>query len=66
MAKVKIINNSLQVLNILLKEGKDNKNIQLVSKEEIVVDKQTLTDQIKRLNDLGHLRIVPYTESVIL
>ena len=66
MAKVKIINDSLQVLNILVKEGKDNKNIQLVSKEEVVIDKQALTDQIKRLNDLGHLRIVPYTESVIL
>lgn len=66
MAKVKITNESLQVLNILIKEGSTNKNIQLLSKESVIVDKSILTDQVKRLSDLGHLTITPYTEVVVI
>lgn len=66
MAKVKILNNSLQVLNLLIKEGSGNKNIQLLSKESVIVDKSVLTDQVKRLADLGHLSLIPYTESVTI
>jgi len=64
MAKVKISNLSLQVINILIKEGATNKNIQLLSKAETIVNKEQITDQVKRLKDLGVLSILPYVETI--
>jgi hypothetical protein len=64
MAKVKVSNLSLQVVNVLIKEGLTNKNVQLLSKGEAIVNKEQITDQIKRLKDLGILSILPYTETI--
>jgi hypothetical protein len=64
MAKVKVTNLSLQVINVLIKEGAVNKNVQLLSKGEAIVNKEQITDQIKRLKDLGILSILPYTETI--
>jgi hypothetical protein len=64
MAKVKVSNLSLQVVNVLIKEGSTNKNVQLLSKGEAIVNKEQITDQIKRLKDLGILSILPYTETI--
>ena len=61
-AKVKIINNGLQVLNLLVKEGTTNKNVQLLPKASFIVDKDLLTDQAKRLRDLSVISVLPYTE----
>jgi len=66
MSKVKILNASLQVINVLIKEGSTNKNIQLLSKGEAIVNKEQLTDQVKRLRDLGMLTISPYTETIVI
>jgi len=64
MAKVKIVNNSLQVINLLVKEGVTNKNVQLLPKASFIVDKDLLTDQVKRLRDLNVISVLPYTEMI--
>ena len=66
MGKVKIVNNSLQILNLLVKENNTNKTIQLLSKQDIIIDTLLITDQIKRLRDLSIISVLPYTEVVIV
>ena len=66
MSKVKVSNLSLQVVNVLIKEGSANKNVQLLSKSETIINKEQITDQIKRLKDLGILSILPYTETITI
>ena len=66
MGKVKIINNSLQLLNLLIKESNTNKTVQLLSKQDIVVDTTAITDQINRLRDLNIISVLPYTETIIV
>ena len=66
MGKVKILNNSLQLLNLLIKENNTNKTVQLLSKQDIIIDTRAITDQINRLRDLNILSVLPYTETVIV
>ena len=66
MGKVKIVNNSLQIINLLIKESGSNKTVQLLSKENIIVDSTSLTDQCNRLRDLSVISILPYTEVIIV
>ena len=66
MGKVKIVNNSLQLLNLLVKESGSNKTIQLLSKQDVIIDTTTITDQINRLRDLSIISVLPYTETIIV
>jgi len=66
MSKVKIVNQSLQVINLLVKDGTKNKNIQLLSKGNVIIEKTDTTDQAKRLKDLGVLSILPYIETMTI
>jgi hypothetical protein len=66
MSKVKVMNQSLQVINILVKETKDNSSVQLLPKQEIIIDKSQLTEQIKRLSDLSMVSITPFVETITI
>jgi PIN domain nuclease of toxin-antitoxin system len=66
MGKVKIVNNTLQLLNLLVKESGSNKTVQLLSKQDIIIDTSSVTDQINRLRDLGAISVLPYTEVIIV
>lgn len=66
MGKVKIVNKSLQLLNLLVKESKGNKTIQLLSKQDVIIDAQQITEQINRLRDLNIISVLPYTETIIV
>jgi hypothetical protein len=66
MSKVKVMNQSLQVINILVKETKDNSSVQLLPKQEIIIDKSQLTEQIKRLSDLSIVSITPFVETITI
>ena len=66
MAKIQVINQSLQVQNILIMESdtSTNKNVQLLPKDFIIIDQNQLTQQVRRLRDLNIVSIVPYTEII--
>ena len=66
MGKVKIINNSLQLINLLVKESNTNKTIQLLSKQNVIIDTSSITDQVNRLRDLSIISVLPYTETLIV
>jgi len=65
-SKVKIVNNSLQLLNLLVKENNTNKTVQLLSKQNIIIDSSSITEQINRLRDLSVISVLPYTETLIV
>ena len=52
MAKIKVTNKTLQVLNIL-RGRKKNATMQLVPKQSIVIDKSEMTDHIRSLVAIG-------------
>jgi len=66
MGKVKIVNLRLQLINLLIKENNTNKTVQLLSKQDIIIDTSAITDQINRLRDLNMISVLPYTEVVIV
>jgi len=65
-SKVKIVNNSLQLINLLVKENNTNKTVQLLSKQDIIINTTSMTDQINRLRDLSIISVLPYTETLIV
>ena len=58
--RYKITNRSLQVINILLDNG--TKNHQLLSKENVVVQKNQISTQINNLKNRGILDILEIKE----
>jgi len=57
MAKVKLTNKTLQVLNVLCKARKGNKTVQIMPKDSVTVDRSELTSHAKVFESKGMLSI---------
>ena len=64
MAKVKLTNKTLQVLNVLCKARKGNKTVQIMPKASVIVDRSELTPHAKVFESKKMLSIVSVENAV--
>lgn len=64
MAKVKLTNKTLQVLNVLCKARKGNKTVQLMPKASVTVDRTALTPHAKVFETKGMISITAVENAI--
>jgi DNA-binding MarR family transcriptional regulator len=67
MAKVRLTNKTMQVLNILCKDARTgNKTVQVLPKASVEIDRQDITAHVKRLETNGMVSLASVENTIMV